>query len=243
MYIYPVQFPKVSNREDWVQSVALFDDDTNQPIKLDGTTLALPGAPFTSNAWTVIDGAIVTHSTTQITIPVYPIGNQLSALALTVGLNLGILAGHPITIQDTATGKNSMTGYVLSYAAATGALIVQIGLTFLLEIRRWDRQHYSNFDDGYSPSGGMIGTFDQSSPIISAALGSGLTITDIGFLLISIPVSIFGKLHGRTYLAGLTMTDSVNTRQVFVGELPVQFGAVSRNPAGNTTPAAWANIF
>ena len=64
---------------------------------MDGTATVLP-QPFTSAAWTVTDGGILTPSATSITIPVYPIGNQLSALALTVGIGLGILPGDPVTI-------------------------------------------------------------------------------------------------------------------------------------------------
>jgi hypothetical protein len=245
MYIYPSALPPFSNREDLYLTVSLFDDDLGTAIGLSGTTLANPGAAFTSNAWTVIDGAIITNSATPITIPTFPIGNQLAALALTVGLNLGILAGDPITIQDTATGLNQMTGYVLSYNPATGALVVQIGMTFEFEIRRKRTNNGgSNYaGDGYSLSGGMIGYYDESAPIITAQLGNGISIVDVGFILIMIPVAIFGKLHAMSYLASLTMTDSQNTRQVFVADLPVIYGGVSRNPAANPTNAAWEAIF
>jgi hypothetical protein len=244
MYIYPASFPPVSNREDWLQTVSIFDDDTGLPVELSGTTRAIPGAAFTSNAWTVIDGAIVTNSTTPITIPTFPMGNQLSALALTVGLGLGILAGDPITIQDTATGLNSMIGYVLSYAPATGALVVQIGQSFELEIRHWRTHRGGGFNTGYSTENN-IGTYQGSGgPIISAQLGNGLSIVDIGYLQILIPVSVFGMLHAKTYLASMTMTDSINTRQLFAeAELPVIYGGVTRGALPNQTPASWANQF
>jgi hypothetical protein len=239
-----ITFPKVSNREDWLQFVSIFDDDTGQPIELSGTTRAIAGAAFTSNAWTVIDGAIVTASTTPITIPNFPIGNQLSALALTVGLGLGIVAGDPITIQDTATGKNSMVGYVLSYVPANGALVVQIGCTFELEIRRWRTHPGGGSHDGYSTSNN-IGTYDRGGgPQISAQLGNGLTIVDIGVVQIRIPVSIFGGLHPKTHLVSMSYTDSVDTRSAFAdAELPVMHGGVSRAALPNATPASWANIF
>src|SRR5437899_2059502 len=134
MYMPRLTLPQFSNREDFLATVSVFDDDTGQPVKLDGCTVN-GNAAFTSSAWTVIDGAIVTASATQITIPVFPIGGQLSALALTVAAGLGILQGDPITIQDTATGKNSMAGYVQSYTVSTGALVVQIGVTFQFQIR------------------------------------------------------------------------------------------------------------
>ena len=65
MYAYPVLLPVFSNREDLVLSVALFDDDTGDPIDLSGRTLAIPGS-FTGSNWTVTDGMIVTSSTTTL---------------------------------------------------------------------------------------------------------------------------------------------------------------------------------
>jgi hypothetical protein len=245
MYIYPVQLQKFSNREDFLLTLALYDDDTGSAINLDGTALAIPGVPFTSNAWTVTDGAIVTTSSTSITIPAYPIGSQLQSLSLTVGLNLGILAGDPIFIKDTATGKNTMTGYVISYAPTSGALVVQIGQAFFFEIRKWRRGAQGGrtiLDGGYSPFYD-IGTTNDEGPILSASMGNGITITDVGFIQIFIPAAVFGKLHEQTYLVGLTMTDSINTRQIFIGELPVQWGAVSRQGATNLQNSAWSNIF
>jgi hypothetical protein len=231
MYVYPVQFPQISNREDLLLAVSLFDDDTGQPVKMDGTTTALPQA-FTSSAWTVTDGAISTASATSITIPTYPIGNQLSALALTVGEGLAILAGDPIAIADTATGLNSMTGYVTSYVPATGALVVQIGCTFVFEIRR-EGPRSRGWNDGYISSYDA-GTSNESGPILRASLGNGITYVDIGIIQIMIPASSMQRLRGATYSVALTVTDSVNTRQMFFGNLPVQWGGVS--PV--TVPAA-----
>jgi hypothetical protein len=224
MYVYPVFLPPFSNREDLLLIVSLFDDDTGSPINLSGTVLANSANSFTASAWTVTGGAIVTTSTTSLTIPAYPVGSQLSALALTVGTGLGILPGDPILIADTATRKNTMAGYVTSYAASTGALVCQIGMTWQFEIRRQRpagrlNDDYSYFYDWGSP---MIDT-----PIITAGLGSGLTVIDQGFLQILLPESTMRQLTEKTYLASLTMTDSVNTRQIFVGKLPMAYGGVT----------------
>lgn len=222
MFVFPVQFPQYSNREDLLLTVSLFDDDTGQPVRMDGTSV--PGATaFTASAWTVKDGSITTTSATQITIPVYPIGNQLSALALTVGTGLGILAGDPVVISDTATGLNTMIGYVTSYASATGALVVQIGSTFQFEIRR----HGPRFDtSGYIPWFDW-GVPDEFGPLISASLGNGISFIDVGVIQILVPEATFKKLRGGTYLVAMTVSDSVNTRQLFVGQLPVQYGGVT----------------
>jgi len=218
--------------------VSLFDDDTGQPVVMNGTQTAM-AQPFTAAAWTVWDGAIITSSATLITIPVFPIGNQLSALALTVGVGLGILAGDPITIADSATGHNIMTGYVTSYVPATGALVVQIGCTFDFEIRRTG----ARFDgSGYIPWYDF-GVPDEHGPLIQATLGNGIEIIDIGVIQIMIPASTFQKLRGGTYSAALTVTDSVNTRQMFIGQLPVQWGGVNKVPLPTTTGAYNPNIF
>jgi hypothetical protein len=230
MYVNRAFLSQVTNREDLLLSLSLFDDDTGQPIKLDGCTTA-NGLPFTASAWTVTDGTIVTTSATQLTIPVFPIGSQVSALALTVGTGLAINAGDPVTIKDTATGLNSMTGYVVSYASATGALVCQVGLTFQFEIRRGGPRNYGG---GFVPWFDF-GTPDDLGPLISASLGNGITVIDVGYVQIFIPEAQFKTLGSGTFSgsttgtlnAAMTMTDSVSTRQIFLAELPVLYGGVT----------------
>ena len=223
MYADRIYLPEFTNREDLLLTVALFDDDTGDAIDLSGRTLAAPGN-FTGNAWTVTDGAIVTNSVSPLTIPDYPIGGELLAVALTVGVNLGILPNHPVTIADP-TGKNTMTGYVQSYVPATGTLVVQIGFSYQFEIRRTGRHH--GFDDDYAPFSGF--NFDDNGgAVISAALGSGLTLIDVGTLQILIPELSMRKLHHHTYRASLTLADGApNTRQAFRARLPIVSGGVS----------------
>jgi len=208
----------MSNREDFVLPLSLFDDDLNQPINLAGIV-----GSGTFSAWSVGNGRVATSSATPITIPQYPIGNQLSALALTVGAGLAITAGDPVTIADAATGKNQMSGYVLSYGAASGALVAQIGVTFQFEIRKAGPK---NPGTGYI-SWYDFGTPDNIGPLLSASLGSGIFITDLGVIQITIPERLVRKLEGGTYLCGLTMTDSVSTRQLLVASLPVVRGGVT----------------
>lgn len=206
---------------------------------MDYITLANP-ADFTAAAWTVTDGAIITTSVTSITLPTFPVGNQLSALSLVVGTGLAIAAGHPIKIADTATGLNFATGYVLSYTSATGALSVQIGCTFDFEIRRTGPRFTTG---GYVPYFDF-GVPDEYGPILQATLGNGIEIIDIGVIQILIPAAVFQKLHGGTYQAALIMTDSVNTRQVFIANLPVQHGGVTKLPLQNSTTNPYnPNIF
>lgn len=230
MFLARTLLPQFSNREDFLLTCALFDDDLNQPIKLDGCTTA-NGQAFTSSAWTVIVGNIVTTSATQITIPVFPIGNQVTALSLTVGTGLGIVAGNAVTIKDTATGLNLMTGFVTSYTSSNGALVCQIGVTFQFEIRRQGPRN--NQLDDFSPFF-YVGMVLNQPPLITAALNTtvsassqGIMHVDTGVIQIRIAEQIFRQLFHRTFRAALTMTDSIDTREIFVAELPVLTGGVT----------------
>ena len=242
MYLNPALLPQFSNREDFLMTFAMVDDNSYDPvtntyqfISLTGTTLAggPGGPPFTGNNWIVTDGAIATTSSTLITIPTFPIGNQLSTLSLTVAPGLGILAGDPITIADP-THVNSMTGYVTGYTPATGALTCQIGCTFQFEIRIAPP---NSGGSGYVPWYDF-GTYPDYGPLLSASLGNGITIVDMGVFQIFIPETQFRTLGnlgvsntpmnwGGTYRCGLTLFDGANTRQLFIGRLPVFSGGVT----------------
>jgi hypothetical protein len=221
MYANPILLPQFSNREDFYLPISVYDDDLNQAVNLSGCT-----GSGTFSLWNIVDGAIVTTSTTTITIPATPINNQLSSLSLTVGVGLGIKTGDPITITDGITGTNSMTGYVLSYASTTGALVVQIGMTFEFEIRKQPHSGPLSYGYGYS-SYPALGTYDEATPEITASLANYISITDIGYLLINIPESVMKTLRPGTRRACLTMTDSVNTRQLFIAQLPILSGGVT----------------
>jgi hypothetical protein len=218
-----VYIPQFSNREDLVLTVQIFDDDTGEPLDLDRIATA-SGQTFSASAWTVTSGNTVTTSATAITLPAFPIGDQLSVLALTVGVGLEIKAGDPVKIKDTATGLNTMSGYVKSYGAATGALVCQINMTFQFEVRKTP----PNWQPGLDYSAFYDFGVSDETPILQASLANGqIFITDVGALQIRIPESSFRSLRGGTYAACLTMTDGFTTRQVFIGQLPVLWGGVT----------------
>jgi hypothetical protein len=231
MYAYPVLLPEQSNREDFLRTVSLFDDDTGQALDLSGRTLSNPG-DFVGNAWTVKSGTIITASVSPLTIKDYPIGNEMQALALTVGLGLAILPGANVTISD-ATGKNTMTGFVTSYVPATGAMVCQIGCAFLFEIR--GHHHGDGYCDGYGSSS-AIGTDDFSVPIIAAQLGSGITVIDLGRAQVRIPASTIQKLKHRTYGIAMALYLGEDTRQLVLGKQPIQYGGLSTMPLAIPSP-------
>jgi len=218
----PILLDPRTNREDFLLSVSIFDDDTGLPVNLANTATA-SGNAFTGALWTVTDGVISTTSTTSITIPTFPIGNQLSALSLTVGLGLGIVQGDAVKIAD-ATGLNYMLGTVTSYTPSNGLLVCQIGSTFQFEIRRGPPR---NDGSGYLPWYDF-GTPDQLGPLLSASLGNGILITDLGYMQILIKEAQFRQLGLGTFSADLTMFDGVNTKQVFIANLPVLYGGVTQ---------------
>lgn len=222
MYVWPVTLPIFTNREDLLLTVGLFDDDTGQAIDISGRTLAASG-DFTGSSWTVTDGAIVTTSTSTLKIKDYPIQNEMQALSFVVGTGLGILAGDPITIADL-TGLNTMTGYVTSYVASTGAIVCQIGAAFDFEIRG----HHHCHDGGYGPEW-AVGSAPET-PLITALLGSGLSVVELGKIQIRIPASTMAKLRHRTYSASMAVYLGGDTRQIFAATLPIISGGLSTQP-------------
>lgn len=236
MFQLDTVLPPFTNREDYFLTIALFDDDTLQPISLSGITLANTGAPFTASAWTVIDGNIVTTSATTITIPTFPIigSNRLTALSLVIAAGLAINPGDPIQIQDTATGQNILNGFAVSYASSTGVLVVQIGWTFQFEIRGGGMRNqgigYDVFWDWGIP--------DDLGPVLQASFDNGfLSLVDVNIIQILIPeatvktlggTSIFGsERQPGTFKVGMTGTDGVNTRQFLIGSQPFYYGGVT----------------
>jgi hypothetical protein len=211
-------------------TVSVYDDDTGEPVNLSGITFLQNQNGFTGANWQITDGTLVAFSTTSFTVPGYPIQNQLLAVTLTVQSGLDILAADPITITDI-NGNATMVGYVTSYAANTGVLIAQIGLNFQFDISCPDRQRDQNCD--YSQWYGWGGGAPHGEPaILSASLQGGLSMIDAGFLLVNIPAAILRQLRLQTYLTAMIVSDSVNTRQVFLGELPILSGGIV---AMNTT--------
>lgn len=232
MYQWPTLLPAISNREDLLLTCSLFDDDTGDGLDVSGRTLAASG-DFTAASWTVTDGSITTTSATSLTIKDYPFGNEMQAVALTVGAGLNILAGDFVKIAD-ATGKNTMTGYVTSYASATGALVVQVGSAFDFEIRGQG----CDDDDYWLPTNGEVGAYPDG-PIIRGQLGSGILVVGTGIIQIRIAAATIQQLVRRTYNVGLTMFDGSDTRQIMIAKLPVLRGGVSTMPIGSTASNAY----
>lgn len=222
-----VTLPRISNREDLYLLVGIYDDDTGDPIVLSGATgsgtytgwnvgVKPPGTPPTT------PNVVTTTSTSTMTIMD---GQQ----TLVVGRNLAIVPNQnvavaPLGISFLTTG---MYGTVVSYVAATGSLVMQVGKSFQFEIRR---QQPRNISDGYVAWWG-IGTTADYGPLIVVTNGTGITVVDVGIIQIEILETQIRQLctpnFGNTFGVGLTMTDGYSTRQIFSGSLPVTYGGVT----------------
>lgn len=110
------------------------------------------------------------------------------------------------------------------YDDDTGAAINLSGWTFEFEIRI-PRPHFDS--SGYIPWFDF-GTPFETTPLITASLGSGITVLDTGILQILIPEATFRQLTAHTYMACLTGTNGTDTRQFFIGQLPVRYGGVTQ---------------
>jgi hypothetical protein len=224
MYMDRVLLPPVSNREDLVMTVSVFDDDTGAAVNLAGITLAPANVNgYTGSSWLVTCGAVNSVSSSTLTIPGYPIGNQLQSVSLTISTGLSIAAGSPVTIVDNVTGQNGMAGYVTSYNSATGALVCRIGMSVQFEIRGADGSPQSGYAPYYD-----FGVQSDAGPLLSASLGNGISISDLGYIAVNIPESQIRQLAAaNSYRVGMTITDGVNTRQLMIAQLPVLWGGVT----------------
>lgn len=236
MYHYPpVLLPPFTDREDYTLTLGMFDDVTLEPIDLSGITLFNTGSDFTGSSWQVLVGnGPATTSTSTFTIPAFPItgANNLTALTITVDPGLAINQGDPVQILDP-TGRNQVSGFVVSYASATGALQVQIGWVFEFEIRRQMPRGvlHCSFTPWYDFGGG------PDAPLLLANFANGyLGLADRNIVQINIPAAIVRTMGGRglwfadgapgTFLSNMVGTDSINTRQLLFATVPFQYGGV-----------------
>lgn len=213
-------FPQVTNRESWSPVIQLADDDTGELINL---TYTVGVGAFAS--WSVafsakLQGAALFSTNSSSSLMV-----GAGVFNAVVGTGLAIIPGQFVAFT-ALTGTASMIGVVNSYNTATGALQFTVStMAVALEIRR-DR-----FGSGQRNDTGYVNFFDYGNvddwgPLVSLSLGNGITIIDVGTLQIYVPESQMRGLSGRTHIVAATLTgaDGIDTRQLFLGRLPVLDG-------------------
>lgn len=214
MYQPSTIFPAVTTRESWSQLIGVYDDATGEPVNLSNTS-----GQGTFSAWAV-----------QIAASLYgaPIISTTSANALTIGNDafsdviapdLNIQPGQYVTYVAQSDTTNWMTGQVTSYDSTSGQINFTIATVAIeLEIRRAEG-HGANY---------MLGPYDWGSPILTASIGNGISIVDVGIFQVYFSETDFRSLGSGMHSVAATMAsaDGIDVRQLFLGRLPVFSGRV-----------------
>ena|ERR1017187_5874913 len=122
------------------------------------------------------------------------------------------------------TNRESWSPQFTLYDDETGDLLDLTNLTFQLEVRNLRRRDYDA--SGYGPSYGY-GTADYQTPILTASLGNGITVTGPGTFEVFFSETQMSTLSPDTYSVACTVNDGTNVRQLFLGRLPVLDGMVT----------------
>lgn len=124
------------------------------------------------------------------------------------------------------TNRESVQQIIGLYDADTGEAIDLTDLTFQLEVRRTGLG--SNcYSAGYGSSSDIGVSDSYGRPEFTLTLDDGLEVIDTGMLQMSITVDQMRTLTPDTYSIAMTASNGVDTRQVFLGMLPVLFGGVA----------------
>lgn len=134
---------------------------------------------------------------------------------------------QPQTQFPQYTNRESFTQLIGVYDDATGDAIDLSGCSIQVEIRR-DREHGGYGFDGYGPNY-SIGAHDWCAPILTASIGKGVDIVDVGIFQLYFSETQFRSLSPGMHSINATLTsaDGADTRQLFLGRLPIFFGGVT----------------
>lgn len=146
-----------------------------------------------------------------------------------VGNALNIIPGNIVKFTSTADTTKWMIGTVDSYDPATGILVFTVATVAIeLEIRRVERNGSMFRDSGYGANY-ALGSYDCAQPILTASVGNGITIVDLGIFQIYFSETQFRQLSSGVHSVAATLAsaDGVDVRQLFLGRLPVLSGMVT----------------
>jgi hypothetical protein len=222
MYAPSTQFPEITNRESWSQLIGVYDDDSGDPISLSNI-----GGQGSFSAWNVQvmnalygDTVLTAQSSSNLTI-----GN--GTVNAVIGAGLAISAGQYVNFAAQSDATNFMQGQVASYNPTTGAITFSVAsVSIQLEIRRAKGPGYNR--DGYGPYA-TVGEYDWGAPILTASIGNGISIVDTGIFQVYFSETSMRSLGPgmHSVAATLTSADGIDTRQLFLGRLPVAYGGVT----------------
>lgn len=117
------------------------------------------------------------------------------------------------------TNRESWRQLVEIADADTGELIDLTGCTFLCDVRRQGPMFGSS---GYGDSYGMVGSYDDYAALVSPTV----SVVGTGQIQLDLSLTQMRSLPPGSYMIALSVTLDDDTRQLFVGELPVIYGGL-----------------
>lgn len=224
MYAPSTQFPQVTNRESWTQNIGVYDDNDGSPINLSNTSGSGTLSPWSVQVSATLYG---TPLLTTASLSILTIGNGFFNAIIPKNLTIGV--GQFVTFIYQNDTTQWMVGKVTAYNPATGAISFNVvTVSIQLEIRRvgGDRSGYN--ESGYGASW-QWGSIDCNAPILTASIGSGITIVDIGIFQVYFSEPQMRSLGAGMHSVNATLAsaDGIDVRQLFLGRLPVFFGGVT----------------
>jgi len=225
VYQNSTQFPAVTNRESWQQLIGVYDDNDGSPINLSNTSGSGIYSPWSVQVSATLYGTplLTTTSLSNLTIGT----GFFNAIVPT---NLAIGVGQYVTFIYQNDTTQWITGAVTAYNPATGAISFNVTtVSIQLEIRRVQNDRgYGYNESGYGTSW-QWGSIDCNAPILTASIGSGISIVDIGIFQIYFSEPQMRSLGSGMHAVNATLAsaDGIDVRQLFLGRLPVFWGGVT----------------
>jgi len=224
MYQSSTQFPQITNRESWSQLIGVYDGETGDPINLTNTSGQGTFAGWSVQIAAALYGPTLLATTSQSSLT---IGNGSFNDIVPVGL--AITPGQSVTYIAQNAQTNWMQGEVTAYDPDTGAISFDVQTVAIeLEIRR-EQRHGDYFRDSGYGANYTLGSYDWDSPILTASIGNGITIIDVGIFQVYFPETSFRQFGSgmHSVAATLASADGIDVRQLFLGRLPVFAGRVT----------------
>src|SRR6185312_4077125 len=222
MYMNPVQFPQITNRESWSQLIGIYDDDTGDAINLSNT-----GGSGSYALWVVQVSASLYGATLVATTSVTSLAIGNGAQNAVIATGLAIIPGQYVNFLYQNDNTQFMTGTINSYNSTTGAIQFTVAtVTIQLEIRRMrEGPHWDGYSDNFAGYGAMV----NDAPILSASIGNGISIVDTGIMQVYFSEASMRRLGRGVHSVAATLesADAIDVRQLFLGRLPVFDGRVT----------------
>lgn len=202
MYEFPVLFPAISNRESFVQTIQIADDETGDLITLTNSSGNLVS--------TGISGNVVTFASVPPSIqPGWSASDASNPTGIPANTLVTAVSQTTITLSSPVSSPG-VVGDTFQFVSFLYQIYLEIAPT-----RR----------GGYSGNYASPYYYDcAGEPLIFATLSNYLSIPDTGTIQVQIPYTVMQTLRrSETYDVYLRIVDvaNVDARQLLIGKLPV----------------------